>query len=97
MKIEKHILPPPPVVPAAKRGTFKDTAQQMEIGDSVLCSTVKEATSLKAAIRKRNAICQSEQYQDGTVRVWLTGVIEPTVPAEPSMQETAPPAVEGGE
>ncbi len=71
MKIEKNIAPPPPKA-RKQRGVYKGLAEQMEVGDSAVCSKA-ESISLRAALKKAGFTHASAPEGD-QVRVWKLAV-----------------------
>ena len=69
MKIEKNI---PITLPRARANGYASLVREMVVGDSVLCQTIKEVVSIRAAIYRINKKHKpvTRKLPDGTWRVW---------------------------
>ena len=65
MKIEKNIP-----ITAFPHGKYAAVARAMEAGDSVLCQTMKEVLSVRAAIYRTGHKAVTRKLPDGTHRLW---------------------------
>ena len=71
LEIEKNIpIPPRGRKPWSK---YKDLIERMGVDDSVVVSTMKEATTLAITIRRHLGLKPAtRRLEDGSYRVWVT-------------------------
>jgi len=67
MRIEKNI---PITLPRARENGYASLVREMEVGDSVLCQTMKEIISVRAAIYRTGYKPIVRKQPDGTWRLW---------------------------
>ena len=67
MKIEKNI---PITLHGTRTNGHASLAREMEAGDSVLCQTMKEVVSVRAAIYRTGHKAVARKQVDGTWRLW---------------------------
>jgi len=65
MKIEKNIP-----ITTYPHGKYASLARAMEAGDSVLCQTMKEVISVRAAIYRTGHKAVTRKQPEGTWRLW---------------------------
>ena len=67
LKIEKNI---PITLPRARANGYASLVREMVVGDSLLCQTMKEITSVRAAIYRTGYKAVVRKQADETWRVW---------------------------